>query len=103
MPKSSVRNAPKAPARQMSVPHAAQLFHMLGDENRLRILLLLAHRGELNVSTLGGALGQSQPATSHHLTLLRASGLVSYRREGKHNFYYLTSDFARQLLQKIKF
>jgi DNA-binding transcriptional ArsR family regulator len=94
---------PRTLVRQLSVPHAAQLFHMLGDENRLRILLLLTQRGELNVSTLGTALGQSQPATSHHLTLLRASGLVSYRRDGKHNFYYVTSDFARQLLQKIKF
>jgi ArsR family transcriptional regulator len=93
----------KTPARALSVPQAAQLFHMLGDENRLRILLLLAGRKEMNVSTLGKALGQSQPATSHHLTLLRATGLVSYRRDGKHNYYYLTSDYVRQLLQKIKF
>jgi ArsR family transcriptional regulator len=87
----------------MPVAQAAQLFHMLGDENRLRILLLLSQRKEINVSALGATLGQSQPATSHHLTLLRATGLVSYRREGKHNFYFLASDFVRQLLQKIKF
>lgn len=93
----------KTAARPLSVPQAAQLFHMLGDENRLRILLLLAGRKEMNVSTLGQALGQSQPATSHHLTLLRATGLVSYRRDGKHNFYFLTSDYVRQLLLKIKF
>ena len=94
---------PRSLVRQLSVPHAAQLFHMLGDENRLRILLLLSQRGEINVSTLGAALGQSQPATSHHLTLLRATGLVSYRRDGKHNYYFLTSDYVRQLLHKIKF
>jgi DNA-binding transcriptional ArsR family regulator len=94
----------KTQRRQLlSVPSAAQLFHMLGDENRLRILLFLSQRKEMNVSALGLALGQSQPATSHHLTLLRATGLVSYRREGKHNFYFLTSDFVRQLLLKIKF
>ena len=66
-------------------------------------MLLLSQRGEINVSTLGAALGQSQPATSHHLTLLRATGLVSYRRDGKHNYYFLTSDYVRQLLDKIKF
>jgi DNA-binding transcriptional ArsR family regulator len=93
----------KNSARALSVAHAAQLFHMLGDENRLRILLNLAGQKEMNVSSLGKALGQSQPATSHHLTLLRATGLVSYRRDGKHNFYFLTSDFVRQLLLKIKF
>lgn len=63
------------------------LFKLFADETRLRILLHLMQHGELNVRTLCEMLGQSQPAVSHHLALLRANGLIESRRDGKHNFY----------------
>jgi ArsR family transcriptional regulator len=66
-----------------------ELFKLLADETRLRILFLLQQRRELNVRTLCQILGQSQPAVSHHLALLRTSGLIEMRRAGKHNFYRL--------------
>ncbi len=65
------------------------LFKLLADETRLRVLFLLRQRDELNVQTLCRLLGQSQPAVSHHLALLRAEGLIKMRRDGKHNFYRL--------------
>lgn len=65
------------------------LFKLLADETRLRVLFLLRQREELNVRTLCKLLGQSQPAVSHHLALLRAAGLIKMRRDGKHNFYRL--------------
>jgi ArsR family transcriptional regulator len=65
------------------------LFKLLADETRLRVLFLLRQRDELNVRTLCKLLGQSQPAVSHHLALLRAAGLLEMRRDGKHNFYRL--------------
>src|SRR5580698_7808906 len=66
-----------------------QLFKLLADETRLQILNYLVQKNELNVGTLCGLLHQSQPAVSHHLALLRTSGLLEMRREGKHNFYRL--------------
>jgi ArsR family transcriptional regulator, arsenate/arsenite/antimonite-responsive transcriptional repressor len=63
----------------------AQVFRLLADESRLKILMALAQDGELHVTALCDLLGQTQPAVSHHLTLLRMVGLVSYRRDGKHN------------------
>lgn len=36
-------------------------------------------------------LAQSQPAVSHHLALLRHGGIISPRRQGKNNFYSLTT------------
>jgi len=33
---------------------------------------------------------QSQPATSHHLALLRHGGIIAPRRQGKNNSYALT-------------
>jgi ArsR family transcriptional regulator len=75
-----------------------QVFKLLADESRLKILLALGQDGELHVSALCDLLGQSQPAVSHHLTLLRMSGLVGYRRDGKHNYYRLESGLVRDLL-----
>ncbi len=63
------------------------LFKLFADETRLRILVYLMQHGELNVRTLCEMLGQSQPAVSHHLALLRANRLIECRRDGKHNFY----------------
>ena len=63
-----------------------ELFKLLADETRLRILFLLQQRNELNVRSLCRLLSQSQPAVSHHLALLRAAGLIKMRRDGKHNF-----------------
>ncbi|MCY2995834.1 MAG: metalloregulator ArsR/SmtB family transcription factor [Planctomycetota bacterium] len=64
-----------------------ELFKLLADETRVRILSLLQQQQELNVRTLCSLLGQSQPAVSHHLALMRGAGLIAMRREGKHNFY----------------
>ncbi len=64
-----------------------QVFKLLSDETRLRVLLYLAQEGELHVTALCDKLGQSQPAVSHHLALLRVAGLIEARRDGKHNFY----------------
>src|SRR5262249_48337582 len=62
-----------------TVAGLTEVFRMLADSSRLMILLALAQDGELHVSALCKLLDQSQPAVSHHLTLLRMAGLVSYR------------------------
>ena len=64
-----------------------QVFKLLSDETRLRILVYLAREAELHVTALCDRLGQSQPAVSHHLALLRVAGLIKARRDGKHNYY----------------
>jgi ArsR family transcriptional regulator len=79
----------------------AQVFKLLADESRLKILLALAEESEMHVSALCELLGQSQPAVSHHLTLLRMTGLVGYRRDGKHNFYRIESGLVRDLLEQF--
>ncbi|CAN5589243.1 hypothetical protein BH11PLA2_BH11PLA2_42900 [soil metagenome] len=67
----------------------AELFRALADPHRLWILQLLHERGEQSVKALSDELQQSQPAVSHHLTQLRQSGLIDYRRSGKFNYYHL--------------
>jgi ArsR family transcriptional regulator len=78
-----------------------QVFRLLSDETRLRILFYLAQNQELHVTDLCERLGQSQPAVSHHLALLRVSGLIEARREGKHNYYSVRAEAFGDLLLSI--
>lgn len=72
-----------------SLKNLVQVFKLLSDETRLRVLFYLSQQEELHVRALCELLEQSQPAVSHHLALLRVAGLIEPRREGKHNFYRL--------------
>lgn len=78
-----------------------QLFKLLSDETRLRILSYLMQTDELHVRALCDLLGQSQPAVSHHLALLRVSGLIESRRDGKHNFYRLLPEKFQSFLELV--
>src|SRR5690242_12738851 len=78
-----------------------QLFKLLADETRLRILYYLMQQDELNVRTLCKLLKQSQPAVSHHLALLRVAGVIECRRDGKHNFYHLVPKRCQAYLETI--
>ncbi|AMX04143.1 metalloregulator ArsR/SmtB family transcription factor [Microbulbifer thermotolerans] len=64
-------------------------YKCLGDETRLRCLLLIAHEGELCVCELTEALAVSQPKVSRHLAQLRSCGLLRDRRQGQWIFYRL--------------
>jgi len=78
------------------------LFRMLADETRLRVLMLLTAEGELCVCELTHALGLSQPKISRHLARLRDSGLLLTRREGKWMHYRIDPDlpdWAQAILQ----
>jgi ArsR family transcriptional regulator len=83
------------------VKDLVQVFKLLSDETRLRILLYLSRAEELHVTALCDLLGQSQPAVSHHLALLRVAGLIEPRREGKHNFYSIRSEHFHSLMEQL--
>ncbi len=78
-----------------------QLFKLLADETRLRVLYYLMQQDELNVRTLCKLLRQSQPAVSHHLALLRVAGIIECRRDGKHNFYHLVPKRCQAYLETL--
>jgi len=78
-----------------------KLAKLLADETRLKILSYLTQKEELHVRALCELLGESQPAVSHHLALLRGAGLIERRREGKHNFYALQTRRFAQILDLL--
>jgi DNA-binding transcriptional ArsR family regulator len=81
---------------------AATLFGLLGSEGRLRLLLLLAEKGEQSVADLCEALGASSSALNSRLRPLRMARVIRTRRQGQQVFYSLDSDVVRQLLRVIE-
>jgi ArsR family transcriptional regulator, lead/cadmium/zinc/bismuth-responsive transcriptional repressor len=68
----------------------AEVFGVLADTNRLRLLSALASQ-ELCVCDLAALTKMSESAVCHQLRLLKVMRLVSYRREGR-NVYYSLAD-----------
>lgn len=91
-------NGPVPEVPDSTIKDLVQLFKLLSDETRLKVLFSLAQTEEMHVRALCELLGQSQPAVSHHLALLRVAGLIEPRREGKHNFYRILPDRFQHLL-----
>ncbi|CAG4907776.1 ArsR/SmtB family transcription factor [Paraburkholderia saeva] len=68
------------------VVQLADLFRLLGDPTRLRIVLACAE-GRRPVGAIAELLGLSPSLVSHHLRLLRAARIVRAERQGKQVFY----------------
>ena len=83
------------------IAQAAALFDHLRDANRLRIFWILCHAEEC-VANLSAAVSMSSPAVSHHLRILKASGLVESRRDGREVYYRLAGGSEKaQLLHRL--
>ena len=84
-----------------SVDALAEVFKLLGDPTRVRILDALTH-GERCVCDLASLVGLSESAVSHQLRLLRSSRLVRVRRAGRLAFYSLDDHHVVGLLHDTR-
>src|SRR5471030_2789222 len=69
-----------------AIAQLADLFHLLGDPTRLRIVLACVS-APIAVSDIATSLQLSSSLVSHHLRLLRAARIVKSERQGKQVFY----------------
>lgn len=76
-----------------------ELFSVLGDVTRLRIVAALLDR-ELCVCDLAATVGTSESAVSHHLRLMRQQGLVRPRRDGRLVYYALDDAHVAELYRQ---
>lgn len=76
----------------------SELFKVFGDSTRIRILTALTD-GEMCVLHLSEHLGMGQSAVSHQLRILRTTGLVKPRRQGKTVYYSLDDDHVKEILE----
>lgn len=80
----------------VSLRELARMFKALGDENRLRILACLKD-ATYGVCDLARCVGVSQPTLSHHLKILRDTGLVQAEKEGQWIFCSLNNETFEHL------
>lgn len=69
----------------------AGIFRALADATRRQILQDL-RLGELNAGDIASRFPISGPSVSRHLSVLKAAGLVTERREANRIFYSLVED-----------
>lgn len=75
----------------------AEVFKLLGDPTRVKILQALAVT-ELCVCDLAALLEMTSSAISHQLRLLRARGIVRFRKDGKIVYYSLDDNHVQTLV-----
>ena len=76
----------------------ADVFGLLADPGRLRLLVSLLAVPERCVGDLASAAGMHESSASRALRLLRAHGVVRVRRAGRNAYYSLADDHVRLLL-----
>ena len=72
-------------------------YKALGDPTRLRLLRLLASKGEMGCGQLSETLGISPSTLSYHTSRLEDCRLLNVRRDGQFRFFSLREDELRQL------
>lgn len=77
---------------------AVEVFSMLADATRVRIVLALRDMDELSVNHLAEILDKSPSAISQHLAKLRLARIVTTRQDGQRVFYRLGNEHAKQLV-----
>ncbi|MGM7776510.1 ArsR/SmtB family transcription factor [Arthrobacter sp. KNU-44] len=94
-------NADKSPCSlgvdSQYVELAVEVFAMLADATRVRIVLALRN-GEMAVGALAEIVGKSPAAVSQHLAKMRLARMVSTRQDGTRVMYRLENEHARQLV-----
>jgi ArsR family transcriptional regulator, lead/cadmium/zinc/bismuth-responsive transcriptional repressor len=96
LPRAEALRASRLDTREAG--RLAGRYRALADPTRLALALSLHDGGELCVCDLAWILERAQNLVSHHLRVLRAEGMVEYRRDGKMALYSLTES-GRALLE----
>lgn len=91
---SSTENTTGNTKSVSGISSPTMMFKALGDETRLKIILLILRETELCVCELVTALDVDQPKISRHLALLKKQGLLSDRKEKQWVFYQVSKDLT---------
>lgn len=76
----------------------AEFFKIIGDPTRTKILFAL-DQNEMCVCDIANVVGMSKSSVSHQLAILRNSGIVKYRKEGKEVYYTLDDEHVKQVFE----
>lgn len=82
------------------IPQLADLFSLMGDTSRLRIILCCLH-DPISVSDIAEKTALSQSLVSHHLRLLKAARMVRAERRGKQVFYVAADHHVQCVIEDM--
>lgn len=77
-----------------------KIFKALSDPSRIRIMKMLQN-GEVCVCDIQSVLGLAMSTVSNHLSILKESGLIIDRKEGKWSFYKLNNRTSDPNIQQM--
>lgn len=97
-PKPALRRRPLIDPALSS--ELAEVFKVLANDTRLRLLHAIARGGELTVSALAAEAGLKTAAVSNQLQRLSDRGIVGSRREGNNIFYRMVDPCVLELLDR---
>ncbi len=83
-----------------SISQLADLFSLMGDTSRLRIIVACLNQ-PISVTEIAETLDLSQPLVSHHLRLLKAARMVRPERRGKQIFYVAADHHVQHVIQDM--
>nr|WP_113865153.1 sulfite-sensing transcriptional repressor BigR [Brenneria salicis]NMN91108.1 ArsR family transcriptional regulator [Brenneria salicis ATCC 15712 = DSM 30166]RBP66608.1 ArsR family transcriptional regulator [Brenneria salicis ATCC 15712 = DSM 30166]RLM32068.1 transcriptional regulator [Brenneria salicis ATCC 15712 = DSM 30166] len=96
-PKTMINTKLSPAEMSLRAGEVSSLLKTLSHPARLMIVCTLVD-GEYSVGELEEKIDVHQPHLSQHMTVLRGSGIVETRREGKQIFYRLTEKKAAKLV-----
>jgi ArsR family transcriptional regulator len=91
---------------ELDLDTLAKQLWAIGDPVRLQILRILPSEPSCedacNVSKIAERIGLSQPATSHHLRILRQAGLITNEKKCRDVIYWLQLDAAGEVIADLR-
>ncbi len=96
--KDAVELALKNKPKLNELENLSELFKILGDQTRIKILWTLDNH-EMCVCDIANVLNMTKSSISHQLSTLRQSGIVKYRKVGKEVYYMLDDEHIRKLYE----
>lgn len=86
----------------IQMEEAAYTLKAISNGTRLCVISLLSEQDELTVTELKEKLKCEQSLLSHHLTDMRAKGILNCRRDGKNCFYSLKNKQISKIIECIQ-
>ena len=93
-----MKSAKKALLNSETITSLSEIFKVMSDPTRLKIVLAVAHE-ELCVHDVAALLEISESAVSHQLRMLKTLRLVKQRRDGKMAYYSLDDEHIEDLIR----
>jgi len=81
---------------------AASRLRAIAHPMRIAIIDILNENSTMNVTQIYNALCIEQASASHHLSILKAKGVLGSRRDGKNTYYFLKQTAVIQIIECLE-